>query len=114
MAYLATELQLKPPPHEQVAAFAQLVREADQLNTTIAVVATDAAFDKVQMQKVAQMAQNGLARVLRPAHTMFDGDTVFALSVSEEHHPKRADVNVVGEVAAEAVVEAVLRAVKQQ
>jgi L-aminopeptidase/D-esterase-like protein len=83
-------------------------------NTTIVVVATDAAFDKVQMQKVAQMAQNGLARVLRPAHTMFDGDTVFALSVAEEHHPKRADVNVVGEVAAEAVAEAVLRAVKQR
>lgn len=81
-------------------------------NTTIAVVATDAAFDKIQMQKIAQMAQNGLARVLRPAHTMFDGDTVFALSIPDERHPRRADVNVVGEAAAETVAEAIVRAVK--
>ncbi|MCB2226524.1 MAG: P1 family peptidase [Desulfarculaceae bacterium] len=49
-------------------------------NTTIAVVATDAALDKAQCTKMAQMAQDGLARAIRPAHTMFDGDTVFALS----------------------------------
>lgn len=81
-------------------------------STTLVVVATDAAFDKVEMQKVAQMAQNGLARVLRPAHTLFDGDTVFALSVFDERHPKRADVNVVGEVAAEATAEAIVNAVR--
>jgi L-aminopeptidase/D-esterase-like protein len=80
-------------------------------NTTIAVVATDASFNKVQMQKIAQMAQNGIARTIRPAHTMFDGDTVFALSVADERCPKFADVNVVGEVAAEAVAKAIVAAV---
>jgi L-aminopeptidase/D-esterase-like protein len=81
-------------------------------NTTLVVIATDAAFDKVHMQKIAQMAQNGLARVLRPAHTQFDGDTVFALSVFDERHRRTADVNLVGEVAAEAAAEAIIRAVR--
>ncbi|MFI5174048.1 MAG: P1 family peptidase [Terriglobia bacterium] len=81
-------------------------------NTTLVVIATDAAFDKIQMQKIAQMAQNGLARVLRPAHTLFDGDTVFALSIFDERHRRTADVNVAGEVAAEAAAEAILAAVR--
>lgn len=55
-------------------------------NTTIAVVATNAALSKEEANKVAQMAHNGLAQTLRPAHTMFDGDTVFALALG-----KRAD-----------------------
>jgi len=49
-------------------------------NTTIAVVATNAALSKEAVNKVAQMAHNGLAQVIRPAHTMFDGDTIFALA----------------------------------
>lgn len=81
-------------------------------NTTLVVIATDAVFNKIQMQKIAQMAQNGLARVLRPAHTQLDGDTVFALSVFDERHSRRADVNVVGEVAAEAAAEAIVAAVR--
>lgn len=80
-------------------------------NTTIAVVATDAAFNKLQMQKIAQMAQNGVARVLCPAHTLFDGDTVFALSIPPTHRPKSADLNLVGEAAAEVVAEAIVQAV---
>jgi L-aminopeptidase/D-esterase-like protein len=80
-------------------------------NTTLVVIATDAAFNKIQMQKIAQMAQNGLARVLRPAHTQLDGDTVFALSVFDERHSRRADVNIVGELAAEAAAEAIVAAV---
>jgi L-aminopeptidase/D-esterase-like protein len=51
-------------------------------NTTIAIVATTASLTKEEINKVAQMAQNGLAQSIRPAHTMFDGDTVFALSMS--------------------------------
>ncbi len=81
-------------------------------NTTLVVVATDAAFNKIQTQKIAQMAQNGIARAIRPAHTLFDGDTVFALSVPDERHPLRADVSVVGEVAAEAVSKAIVAAVQ--
>ena len=78
----------------------------NQSNTVIGVVATNAKLDKNETNKVAQMAQNGLARTIRPSHTMFDGDTIFALSTGR----KSADVNTVGAFAAEVMVEAVLRA----
>ena len=76
-------------------------------NTTLAVVATNARFNKEETNKLAQMAQNGIGRTIRPAHTMYDGDMVFALSYGE----KISDVNLVGEVAAEVVAKAILRAV---
>ncbi|MFQ5752280.1 MAG: P1 family peptidase, partial [bacterium] len=53
-------------------------------NTTLAVVATDAQLTKEEVIKVAQMAQDGLSRAIRPAHTPFDGDIVFSLSVGEK------------------------------
>src|SRR5690606_25725783 len=53
---------------------------ASRHNTVIGVVATNAKLDKAQATKVAQMAHDGLARTIRPAHTMLDGDTIFALS----------------------------------
>jgi L-aminopeptidase/D-esterase-like protein len=52
-------------------------------NTTIAVVATNVELTKAQAQKIAQMAHDGMARAIRPAHTMFDGDTIFALGTGE-------------------------------
>jgi len=81
---------------------------AVQSNTVIGVVATDATLTKAGATKVAQMAQDGLARVIRPAHTMLDGDTNFALATGE----KQADVSMVGAFAAEVMAEAILRAVK--
>jgi L-aminopeptidase/D-esterase-like protein len=77
-------------------------------NTTLAVVMTDVALTKLEATKVAQMAQDGLARAIRPVHTQFDGDLVFALSVGE----KRADLNTVGTAAAEVSARAILRAVQ--
>jgi L-aminopeptidase/D-esterase-like protein len=77
-------------------------------NTTLAVVATDAAFTKEEINKIAQMAQNGISRTIRPVHTMHDGDIVFALSTGK----LKADVSVVGEVAAQVVSQAILRAVR--
>jgi L-aminopeptidase/D-esterase-like protein len=77
-------------------------------NTVIGVVATNARLNKEQVNKVAQMAQDGVARTIRPAHTMLDGDTIFALASGE----RRADVNVVGAYAAEVVASAILRAVQ--
>ena len=76
-------------------------------NTVIGIVATNAHLDKDEISKVAQMAQDGLARTVRPAHTMLDGDTIFALSKGEQ----TADVNIVGAFAAEVFAQAVLRAV---
>lgn len=77
-------------------------------STTLAVVATNAAFDRLALTRIAAMAQNGLARALAPVHTLFDGDVVFALSLGE----KPADLNTVGTTAAEAVAAAILRAVQ--
>ena len=77
-------------------------------NTVIGVVATNAQLTKEGANKVAQMAQDGIARAVRPAHTMFDGDTLFALSTGD----KRADVNLVGAYAAETVAQAVVQAVQ--
>ncbi len=77
-------------------------------NTTLAVAATNAALTKEEVNKVAMMAQNGIARSTRPAHTMYDGDVVFALSYGAE----KADLNLVGEAAAEMVSEAILKAVR--
>jgi L-aminopeptidase/D-esterase-like protein len=78
-------------------------------NTTLAVVATNVALNKVGACKVAQMAHDGLARTIRPVHTHFDGDTVFALSLGE----KKADLSLIGAVAADVLAEAVVAAVLQ-
>ncbi len=56
-------------------------------NTTIGIVATDAKMTKVQAGKIAQMAHDGLARAVRPAHTMFDGDTIFCLATGKRELP---------------------------
>jgi L-aminopeptidase/D-esterase-like protein len=77
-------------------------------NTSLAVVAVNASLTKTQMTKVAQMAQNGIARAIRPAHTMLDGDTVFALATGG----KKADVSTVGAFAAEVLSQAIVRAVQ--
>jgi len=79
-------------------------------NTTIGVVATDAKLTKAECQKIAQMAHDGFARTINPAHTMFDGDTIFALATGKVE--KTANVTLLGSVAAEAMAQAVIRAVK--
>jgi L-aminopeptidase/D-esterase-like protein len=76
-------------------------------NTTLAVVATNAALTKSEATKVAQMAQMGLARVIRPAHSPLDGDVVFALSTGDV----RANLTVVGMLAADVLAEAIVNAV---
>jgi L-aminopeptidase/D-esterase-like protein len=76
-------------------------------NTTIGVVATNASFDKSQAAKMASMAHNGYARTMRPAHTMVDGDTIFALSTGGVS----ADLSVAGLLAARVMERAVVNAV---
>ena len=79
-------------------------------NTTIGVVATNARLDKAQCQKIAQMAHDGLARTINPSHTMFDGDTIFSLATGKIE--QTANVTLLGALAAEAMAQAVIRAVK--
>lgn len=77
-------------------------------NTTLVVIATNGKISKEEANKVAQMAHDGLARSIRPAHTPFDGDVVFSLATGEVD----TRVDVVGAIAAEAVAAAVRRAVR--
>jgi len=78
-------------------------------NTTIGVIATNAALDKEGATKVAQMAHDGLAMAIRPVHTLYDGDTIFALSTGSQ----RADVTTIGAISARIMAEAVVRAVRR-
>jgi len=82
---------------------------AQRANTIIGVVATNAKFNKEESTKMARMAMNGIARCVRPANTMLDGDTIFSLATGK----KKADVNIVGAYAADMVMEALLRGVRQ-
>jgi L-aminopeptidase/D-esterase-like protein len=81
---------------------------ATREHTVIGVVATNARLDKAETNKLAQMAHDGLARAVRPAHTMLDGDTLFALSTGK----RRADVSIVGTFAAQVTAQAILQAVR--
>lgn len=104
-------VQLPPPPASGPAR-----------NTTIGVVATDAVLTKAQALKVAQMAHDGLARAIRPAHTMFDGDTVFCLATGRRPLPEAPGVfegrlapgvNAIGHAAADCTSRAIVHAVLQ-
>jgi L-aminopeptidase/D-esterase-like protein len=87
MAELIREFALTAPPSDQIEALAQLPSPLSSLNTTIAVVATDAALSPAACRRMAIAAHDGLARTLRPAHTPLDGDTVFALATGAVEVP---------------------------
>ena len=80
-------------------------------NTTIGVVATNARLTKDQVNRMALMADDGLARAISPSHTTGDGDTIFSLATAQ--WSGEADVTVVGALAAEALADAVVRAATQ-
>lgn len=77
-------------------------------NTAIGVIATNAQLTKEQTNKLAQLAQDGLAQAVRPAHTLFDGDTLFALATGDV----QSDLSLVGAFAAEVVAAAIRNAVR--
>lgn len=123
MADLTREFGLRPPPAEQIDAFARLPSPSNPgdspLNTVIAVVATDAALSSAACRRVAICAHDGLARSIRPAHTPVDGDTVFVLATGAVEVPPAADspaafspetrlATEVGIAAADCLAEAVL------
>ena len=78
-------------------------------NTTIGVVATNATLTPAEVNRVAEMAHDGMARAIRPSHTMFDGDTLFSLATGEH---TGSSVNTVGILAAEVVAEGIVNAVR--
>jgi L-aminopeptidase/D-esterase-like protein len=114
---------LGPPPHgvglpisharaDLTHDPADAVRHDPRANTTIAVVATNARLDKAAVQRLAVMAQDGLARAIRPVHTPQDGDTVFAIATGR--HDLGVDPLALGEIgtlAADCLARAVARGV---
>lgn len=80
-------------------------------NTTLGVVAANVSWTKAQATKVAQMAQDGLAMAVRPAHMPFDGDTVFALGTGGREANARL-VGMIGALAADVLAQAILVAVR--
>jgi L-aminopeptidase/D-esterase-like protein len=78
-------------------------------NTTIGTIVTNAKMTKGQANKIASIAHDGLARTMRPSHTLVDGDTIFTLSTDQVE----AELNVIGMLAAKAMELAVIKAVKE-
>jgi L-aminopeptidase/D-esterase-like protein len=122
MAEFVAELNLVAPPPDQVSAFADRAAEPSVLNTTIAVVATDALLSPAACRRVAVAAQDGLARTIRPSHTPVDGDSVFALATGAVEveppsdtpaamSPETKLTTVVGAAAADCLARAVLAGV---
>jgi L-aminopeptidase/D-esterase-like protein len=122
MAEFVAELNLVAPPADQIGAFADRAAEPSVLNTTIAVVATDALLSPAACRRVAVAAQDGLARTIRPSHTPVDGDSVFALAtgaieveppgdVPAAMSPETKLTTVIGAAAADCLARAVLAGV---
>jgi L-aminopeptidase/D-esterase-like protein len=78
-------------------------------NTVIGVVATDAKLSKAEANRLARMAEVGIARTIAPCHTMYDGDALFALSLGD----KEAAISALGTAAAEVVTQAIVRAIQK-
>ena len=115
-ADLALAGEIEPQPAISEAAldledFSQCGAAVPGANTTIAVVATDAALDKGGCRRLAIMAQDGLARAIRPVHTPFDGDTVFVLATGAGPPVEPAALTRLGSAAADCLARAVMRAV---
>jgi L-aminopeptidase/D-esterase-like protein len=111
---LAGEIDQQPESPDVAADpedFSQCGATIPGANTTIAAVATDAALDKSGCRRLAIMAQDGLARAIRPVHTPFDGDTVFSLSTGAGPPVEPATLTRLGGAAADCLARAVMRAV---
>jgi len=100
---LPGEFPAAPTPAEHAVAREVLAAQAGAgaplrpppLNTTIGVVATTAALTRVEAHRLAMTAHDGLARSIRPVHTLFDGDTLFALASGEHPLPDGPDLPAV-------------------
>lgn len=104
----------RPPDGQSFYGLISAMREhifnppSENESTVIGVVATNALLTKSQVQKVAQMAQDGIARAVNPSHTPYDGDTIFALSCGNIE----VDMTLVGAMAAEAMSRAIRSAIR--
>lgn len=114
---LGDELGAVPPPRGATGARFETKRGLGQArlgqSTTIGVVATDAALDRDGLRRLAIQAQAGLAQAIRPVHTLFDGDVLFALATAAVRPPARPDLSIrLGTLVADCVARAVMRGVQ--
>jgi L-aminopeptidase/D-esterase-like protein len=93
--------------NSEEALYASMTNVQMGSNTTIGAVLTNASFNKTELTKIAGIAHDGMARSIRPVHTMYDGDSLYALGTGEI----KADLNLVGTLAAKAVSQAITAAV---
>ena len=107
----AGELGCQEPPRQGIGHAFETKRRIG-MNTSLAVLATDAALDVAALRRLAIHAQDGFAIAIRPVHTLFDGDTVFAVSTGRQVPPRRDDLLVrLGSLAADVTARAVMRGV---
>jgi L-aminopeptidase/D-esterase-like protein len=108
----AMDLSDPAPDESRLMAIGRLQPGA---NTTLGVVACNADLSTAECKRVAMMAQDGIARAVRPAHTPFDGDTVFAVASGEleldKHLVRAAQIGRIGSAAADCLARAIARAV---
>lgn len=90
--------------------YKQMITLQTGTNTTLAAIFTNAQFNEGEMNKIAAMARSGLARSISPVNTMADGDTIYAFSLGEV----KADLNIVGVLAARVLSEGIKKAVTQE
>lgn len=108
---LGDEFRLKHPPRpiHNPPDYSDMFDSPLQLhNTVIGVVATNARLTKAQAQKVSMMAHDGIARAVTPAHTMFDGDVIFALGTGEVEISTPAQLSRLGALAADVFARALI------
>lgn len=114
-AWLAGGRDAQGRPLDRETRLAALAAEAmPRENTVLVAVAVNAPLNKLQTTRLARMASAGIARVIRPAHLTYDGDVVFALAAREPLPPSVASwtENLLGDLAAEAVAQALVNAVR--
>ena len=92
---------------DNIENIAKSFSEVEGKNTTIGLVATNASFNKTELTKICQMTHDGYARSINPVHTMFDGDTIFALATNKV----KADVTIVGALASMVMSRAIANAI---
>ncbi|EGC82955.1 peptidase family T4 [Anaerococcus prevotii ACS-065-V-Col13] len=92
---------------DNIENIAKSFSEVEGKNTTIGLVATNASFNKTELTKICQMTHDGYARSINPVHTMFDGDTIFALATNKV----KANVTIVGALASMVMSRAIANAI---
>ena len=101
---------LRVPDEQELEAHRAAVAGEASLNTTVAVVATDATLAKAHCAKLAAVAHDGLARAIRPVHSLADGDTVFAAATAARPAPDFAAFQALLAAGADAVARAIVHA----